>query len=89
MIDCMTGKVLDNDEFKSISFNGRNDYLIEMHPIKKDLKDFFEKINVYIDKADFSVIKIEMLESMGDVTTITFTDKKINIPVDEKEFTIP
>ena len=84
----MTGNVLNNADFNSSSYSSKDDYLVILFPVKQELKDFFENINVYVNKSDYSVSKIELIESMGDVTAITFTDKQINVPVDEKVFTV-
>ncbi len=86
IIDCVQGTALDNKDFTPAVYTNDKNELLVLTPAKKELKDFFESIQVYIDIKDGSVIKIDMLEPSGDNTVITFTDKQINVPVADSEF---
>jgi outer membrane lipoprotein-sorting protein len=88
IIDCVKGTALDNKDFTNKLFESEKNYLVELIPVKKDLKQFFTVINVYLDKKDYSVIKIDMKEPSGDNTLITFTNKEINATIQDAEFNI-
>lgn len=88
IVDCMTGNVFDNKDFSSTVYTNNKFVVIQMVPLKRDLKDFFEKIYVYLDNTTYQVSKIEMIESMGDNTVITFAEKEINVTIDDAEFSI-
>jgi len=86
IIDCVQGTALDNKDFSSTVYTNDKNYLLVLKPVKKGLQDFFASISVYLDIKDGSVIKIELLEPSGDNTVITFTDKEINVPISDAEF---
>jgi outer membrane lipoprotein-sorting protein len=88
MIDCMQGTIMANKDFKTRVFENRSAYLVEMVPVVKGLKDLFKHINVTIDKNDYSVNSIEMLELAGDNTIIRFTNKELNTTIEDALFTI-
>ena len=88
MIDCMQGTTLDNADFKTRVFENKNMALVELTPVTKGLKELFKTINVVVDKKDFSVISIEMLELSGDNTIIRFTNKELNASIADALFTI-
>jgi outer membrane lipoprotein-sorting protein len=60
--------------------------LLELSPKLKEFKDYFKKINVYIDKKDYSVNKLDMIDSSGDNTVITFSNKQFNNGVSDANF---
>ena len=88
MIDCMQGTTLGNTDFKTKIFENKAAYLIELVPTAKGLKDLFKNINVVVDKKDYSVNSIEMLEISGDNTIIRFTNKELNTILQDALFTI-
>lgn len=88
MIDCMQGTALNNPDFKTRLFENKMNSLIELTPVTKGLKELFKSINVIVDRKDFSVTSIEMLELSNDNTLIRFTNKELNAAVPDSLFTI-
>lgn len=88
MIDCMQGTMLSNSDFKTRVFENRNAALVELVPVTKGLKELFRSINVIVDKKDFSVTSIEMLEISGDNTIMRFTNKELNASIPDTLFDI-
>ncbi len=64
------------------------EYLLDLVPKKKELKVYFSKINIYIEKKDYSVHKMDMQEPGGDNTIITFINKQYNLPIADAEFIV-
>lgn len=87
-VDCVQGTALSNTDFKTRVFESKNNYLIELSPISKSLKDFFKTINVTVAKNNYSVNTIEMNENSGDNTLIRFTNKELNTTLPDALFTI-
>ena len=87
-VDCVQGTALSNTDFMTRIFENKNNYLIELSPQSKTLKDFFKTINVVVDKKNYSVNIIEMNENSGDNTLIRFTNKELNINIPDAMFTI-
>jgi outer membrane lipoprotein-sorting protein len=88
MIDCMQGTTLDNTDFKTRVFENKNTALVELTPVKKGMKEMFKSINVIVDKKDFSVSSIQMLELSGDNTILRFTNKELNASIPDTLFDI-
>lgn len=88
MIDCMQGTALNNPDFKTRIFENKSNSLVELTPTEKGLKVLFKNINVVVDKKDFSVVSIEMLELSGDNTIIRFSNKELNAALPDSLFTI-
>lgn len=87
MVDCVKGTAFSNKDFTVKAFQNGTGYLIEMSPINKTLKDMFKNINVVVDKKQYSVNSIEMVETSGDNTLITFANKELNTDVPDALFT--
>ena len=88
MIDCMQGTALNNPDFKTRVFENKANSLIELTPVTKGLKELFKSIHVIVDKKDFSVTSIEMLELSDDNTLFRFTNKELNAAIPDSLFTI-
>jgi len=88
IIDCVKGSALTNTDFVPRIFEGKQSFLIELSPVTKNLKDFFQHINIIIDKRDYTASSIEMHEQGGDNTIIHFTNKQLNSTVPDALFTI-
>jgi outer membrane lipoprotein-sorting protein len=88
MIDCVQGTILDSKDFATKVFENDKNYLLEMTPVSKSLREFFQTIVLKVDKKDYSVSVIEMNEPSGDTTSILFTDKKLNAQISDAVFAL-
>ncbi len=88
MIDCMQGTALNNQDFKTRLFESKGNSLVELTPLTKGMKELFKTINVIIDRKDYSVVSIEMLELSGDNTLIRFINKELNATIPDALFII-
>ena len=59
-----------------------------MVPLQKALRSLFSRISIVISRNDFTVETLELDESSGDITRITFANKQINVPVSDATFEI-
>jgi len=78
IIDCVQGKALSNPNFQVKVYESKTQLRLDMKPMAKGMKEFFDNIVIFIDKSDYSVLKMQMNELSGDNTIITFTNKEIN-----------
>lgn len=88
IVDCVQGTALDNKDFASKVSENNQYYLLNLEPLNKELKQYFSMINIFIDKKDYSVVKMEMLEPSGDNTVITFINKEINTAIPDAVFSV-
>jgi outer membrane lipoprotein-sorting protein len=88
MIDCVQGTILNSKDFTTKVFENDKEYLLEMVPSSKALREFFQTIVLSVDRSDYSVKSIKMNEPTGDTTTISFMNKKLNEPVSDAVFAL-
>jgi outer membrane lipoprotein-sorting protein len=50
------------------------------------MKKMFSKIEIYLSKNDFNVLRLNMIELGGDNSLMTFTNRRLNKSLDEKLF---
>jgi len=88
MIDCVQGTILDSKDFTTKVFEDDKVFLLEMTPVSKALREFFQTIVLRVDKHDYSVKSIEMNEPEGDKTIISFKNKRLNEQVADAVFAL-
>jgi outer membrane lipoprotein-sorting protein len=86
IVDCVQGTILSNKEFTVKVLEDELHYWIDLKPINKVIADFFQTIQVKIDKKDYSVSTIELLENGGDKTLMQFTNKQFNNAISDEVF---
>jgi outer membrane lipoprotein-sorting protein len=88
MVDCVQGTMLDNKDFTFKVFQNDKNFLLEMTPISKTLREFFQTIIIYVEKKDYSVSSIDMREPSGDNTMIRFLQKELNATIADNVFAV-
>jgi len=88
MVDCMSGTVMSNPDFKVTVYKSSKQYLLSMVPVSPEMKNLFSQIEVYISQAALDVEKLVMTESGGDYTSMDFYNTKHNTPVNEALFKV-
>jgi len=78
----------DIKNFSSTLFESKSHYLCKLIPLNARIKESIGEIRLYFDKTDFTVDKLEMRESSGDYTRITFSSKKINSTIPDEKFAL-
>jgi outer membrane lipoprotein-sorting protein len=90
MVASLNGTILsDNRNFLFDILETGRELKISMTPVKgTSLSEYFRNINMVMDKSDFTVSMLTMVEITGDSTELFFTDKKLNGKIDESEFSV-
>ena len=88
IVDCVHGSALSNPNFQVKIYESKTQLRLDMKPIAKGMKEFFDNIVIFIDKTDYSVLKMQMNELSGDNTIITFTNKEINGKIADNLFAL-
>ena len=84
---CIQGDILNNDtEYKIEYYENDNFYYVKLTPYSEKMKEFLSNIDIYFNKKDFSVSKLEMIELSGDYTKIEFLNKKLNNEITDEIF---
>jgi len=88
MVDCVQGTALNNPDFTTTVFENAANWLVELSPANKGMKEYFRNINIVVAKKDYSVNKLEMYEQSGDNTIISFINKELNAPIPDALFAV-
>ena len=88
ILDCVQGRALENKDFKSVVYESDKNYCLDLAPQAKEMKKLFSTIRIFIGKGDFSIDQLEMKESMGDNTVITFVNKQLNTTIRDEVFDV-
>ncbi len=86
MMDCMTGSVFNNKDFKVAAYENRSQYLLQMTPLASSMKSLFSHIDIYLEKSDYSVSKLLLNETGGDFTDMNFINRKKNVSLNDALF---
>jgi outer membrane lipoprotein-sorting protein len=88
MVNTVQGNLLNNKDYKTTFFENEKQYLLELYPIQKAAKDFLKVIQLYIDKSDYAVVKVKMIEPSDDYTSILFSNRKTNETINDEKFIV-
>ncbi len=80
--------LIDTKKFDVSFFENPTLLEVKLIPKNKTLKSLLETITLYFGKDTWLVQKIEMNEPSGDLTTIVFSDIKLNQPVSDENFVV-
>ena len=88
IVGSINGSLFTGKDF-SVSLSESNSLVkVELKPLSKILKNFLSTIVLVMDKKDFTATRIEMNESSGDNTILSFSSKEINGAVDDALFAV-
>lgn len=86
MLDCMRGTVYQNKDFGTQVFENAKEYLLQLTPTSSVMKKMFAHIEVYLDKKDYQVIRLQFIENGGDKSTMTFQNSHLNKSIPDALF---
>jgi len=83
----VSGNGLTNSsDFHIFFYTSNEDYKLQLQPLKKEIKSLFSQINLFVNKGDGSINKVEMIEKTGDKTIIRFLSMKRNMLLNDEVF---
>jgi outer membrane lipoprotein-sorting protein len=88
MLNTVQGNLLNSKDYKTDFWENEKQYLLELTPKQKGAKDFLKTIQLYIDKTDYAVVKVQMIEPSNDYTSITFSNRKTNETISDEKFIV-
>ena len=86
IVNSVEGNISASKRFSYKIFENSTFYLIKLIPTSKDVKNLFAEIEIYFDKKDQTVSKVNMIEASGDNTLITFLNRKTNLEIPDEKF---
>jgi outer membrane lipoprotein-sorting protein len=89
IIGAVQGTLLnDKTNFNTRLFEIPGAYIARLEPKNARIKESLKEIRLFINRQDLSVDKLEMVESSGDFTSISFQAKKFNTPIADEKFVV-
>ena len=88
IVGSINGNLFNGKDFSARFFEADKQVKIELRPLSKTLKGFLSTIVIVLEKKDFTANRIEMNETSGDNTILSFNTKEINGSVDDALFLI-
>lgn len=86
ILGCISGSILSDTQYQTkISSNGEF-YKVELNPTQKEMRNFVERIEIYIDERHPQIRKIKLIDPNGDWTEIRLTNSIINQSIKESVF---
>jgi outer membrane lipoprotein-sorting protein len=87
IIGGISGSGLINSKDFTAKFGiGANDYEITLTPLKKEVKDMFTSVQLFVDKSNNRIKTAVMTEKSGDKTTINMKNISINTTISDEIF---
>jgi outer membrane lipoprotein-sorting protein len=78
--------LVDSPDFDAQFMVGKDEYQIILTPKKKEVKDLFSSVQLYVGKTDSRIRSVALVEKSGDKTTITLKNVQVNAAIDDKLF---
>lgn len=89
MMNSVTGKSLNSSsDFKVRMFADDDEWMAELTPVKKEMKQMFRTIKLFFNERRSIVTKVEMLEKSGDTTVINLNNVQTNKQINESYFAV-
>ncbi len=89
MMNSVVGKCLnDENDFKSRITGTQTEWIAQLTPLRKDMKQMFQKINLHFSKSASMVTVVELIEKNGDKTVIELKNIKTNVAFSEDIFAV-
>jgi outer membrane lipoprotein-sorting protein len=87
MVSAVSGKdLIGSSDFDTELLVGSSDYKVVLTPKKKEVKDLFSSILLYVGKSDNRVRTIELTEKGGDKTSIALKNVQTNTIINDEIF---
>lgn len=86
MLSMVNGTILESKNFDFEYFEDPSTYMLELTPLEEGMKEFLSKIRLFVNKHDYSVDELYMIEKSGDYTHIRFINKSLNEEIPEHIF---
>lgn len=86
MLSMVNGSILESENFDFEYYENPSRYKLDLTPLDENMKAFLSTIRIYINKKDYSVDELYMIEKSDDYTHIRFTNKVMNEDIPQHIF---
>jgi outer membrane lipoprotein-sorting protein len=78
MLNMVNGTILDNKNFIFAYYESDQAFKLVLTPLDANMKEFLTEIHLFINKQNYTVDELHMIERSGDFTNIRFMNKRLN-----------
>jgi outer membrane lipoprotein-sorting protein len=78
----------DEKNFRASYFESPTAWVVKLVTLNARLRESLNEVIIYFNREDFAVGRVDMNESGGDCTKITFTSRKTNQPIADEKFLV-
>jgi len=89
MLSSGSGSMLTSKEYEYILYENATQVFVQLIPLSSVTKKHITKIELLIEKSDYTVSQLKLIEPSGDYLKMDFTNKKLNQPIPLERFTLP
>lgn len=87
LMGCIEGKFLTDTKAFQVEINtSAQGWTASLMPLRSEMKQLFQSIEITFDNKLESVVKVQLFEKTGEVTTVTMHDIKLNGDIDDSVF---
>jgi len=86
MLSMVNGTILDDNDFVFEYYENDRAYKLALTPLDVNMKEFLSEIHLFINKENYSVDELMMIEHSGDFTNIRFMNKRLNEDIPDHIF---
>jgi outer membrane lipoprotein-sorting protein len=89
MMSCFEGNLQAIEKKYSVQyFEDANAYMTRLVPLDKKAVVYVKNIDMYFDKKDMTISKLNIVEPSNDYTEYVFTNKKLNTAISDEKFKV-
>lgn len=88
IVMAIQGDFVDDANFNASFYEDEKYLLAILKPQNEMLENILTDIEIYFSKKDLGVAKVRFIEPGDDYTKISFSNRKVNISIDEDQFKV-
>jgi outer membrane lipoprotein-sorting protein len=87
MVGSVSGSgLVDSPGFDTHFMVGKDDYKVVLTPKKKEIKDLFSSVLLFVNQSDNRIRSVELIEKSGDKTIISLKNVRVNTTIEDSLF---
>jgi outer membrane lipoprotein-sorting protein len=87
MVGSVSGSgLVDSPAFDTHFMVGKDDYKVVLTPKKKEIKDLFSSVLLFVNQSDNRIRSVELIEKSGDKTIISLKNVRVNTTLEDSLF---
>jgi outer membrane lipoprotein carrier protein len=86
IVSAVSGKVFDNSEYQTKMLENKEFYKVTLQPVSQEIKKMIERLELYFDKNNYTIVKLKIIEPTSDYSLIHFSNQILNEPIPEHIF---